>query len=206
MVRTVTLRHCDTTNVVGQNEGAHAKSSRNRVHRYTHAGSNKAPLLRRKGFVMNKFAAGLSLIVVGFLSIGIADARGAGGGGGGGHVGGGFTRSGGFRGGSAIGGTYHGDAGNHGYGGYHMHGGYHVYGGYHGCSGWCGGVGVYLGWPYGWGWPYYYSGDYPNTYYYPDYPPGQPSAGIWYRCDDPQGYYPYVPVCNRPWEIIPTSP
>ncbi|MGC8534172.1 MAG: hypothetical protein ACP5QR_01425 [Rhizomicrobium sp.] len=41
--------------------------------------------------------------------------------------------------------------------------------------------------------PYYY--DYYNTYGPPSY--------YWYYCEDPPGYYPYVPRCYVPWQPVP---
>jgi hypothetical protein len=42
----------------------------------------------------------------------------------------------------------------------------------------------------------------------PDYapPPNQPvNQQIWYYCQDPMGYYPYVRDCNGPWQAVPAS-
>jgi len=52
---------------------------------------------------------------------------------------------------------------------------------------------------------------YPEPIYpYPDYVQYNalpPNAGaVWYRCDDPQGYYPYVARCYGPWQIVPATP
>ncbi|HSF29087.1 MAG TPA: hypothetical protein VLK82_01250 [Candidatus Tectomicrobia bacterium] len=42
----------------------------------------------------------------------------------------------------------------------------------------------------------------PQVYVQP--PPPQP---YWYYCDDPQGYYPYVPQCPGGWrQVTPTPP
>lgn len=35
---------------------------------------------------------------------------------------------------------------------------------------------------------------------------GPAPAGLWYRCDEPAGYYPYVPVCRTPWRTVPSTP
>jgi hypothetical protein len=35
---------------------------------------------------------------------------------------------------------------------------------------------------------------------------GPAPAGFWYRCDVPSGYYPYIPSCQTPWRIVPSSP
>jgi len=54
---------------------------------------------------------------------------------------------------------------------------------------------------------------YPQTFY--PYPPyvseevfeaGYPVAGYWYYCDDPPGFYPYVPFCWFPWRAVPAEP
>jgi hypothetical protein len=42
----------------------------------------------------------------------------------------------------------------------------------------------------------------PQVYVQP--PPPQP---YWYYCDNPQGYYPYVPQCPGGWrQVLPTPP
>ncbi len=33
-----------------------------------------------------------------------------------------------------------------------------------------------------------------------------PPSQFWYHCDNPQGYYPYVPVCNGPWREMSATP
>ena len=35
---------------------------------------------------------------------------------------------------------------------------------------------------------------------------GPAPTGFWYRCDAPQGYYPYIPVCSTPWRLVPAGP
>ena len=35
---------------------------------------------------------------------------------------------------------------------------------------------------------------------------GPAPIGFWYRCDMPAGYYPYVPMCQSPWRIVPSAP
>ncbi len=35
---------------------------------------------------------------------------------------------------------------------------------------------------------------------------GPAPAGLWYLCDSPAGYYPYIPVCGTPWRIVPSTP
>ena len=61
-----------------------------------------------------------------------------------------------------------------------------------------------------WG-PYYYRPRVivreriPTRGYLPDMegPPPEPN---WYRCDNPEGYYPYVRTCNGPWQPVPVAP
>jgi hypothetical protein len=60
----------------------------------------------------------------------------------------------------------------------------------------------------GWWWvvgPQWYY--YPQPIYpYPDpYQPPTVAAGpqMYYFCDNPQGYYPYVPSCATPWRAVP---
>jgi len=38
----------------------------------------------------------------------------------------------------------------------------------------------------------------------PQQPP--PPTQVWYYCPNPQGYYPYVPQCNVPWQSVPAAP
>jgi hypothetical protein len=45
---------------------------------------------------------------------------------------------------------------------------------------------------------------YPDPYLPPAVapaPPGPP-ARLYYWCDNPQGYYPYVPQCYAPWRAV----
>jgi hypothetical protein len=36
-------------------------------------------------------------------------------------------------------------------------------------------------------------------------PPAEPQ--YWYYCEDPKGYYPYVPQCPRGWmQVVPQAP
>lgn len=62
-------------------------------------------------------------------------------------------------------------------------------------------------WVIGGSWYFYDQAIYP----YPSpYVPGEfdddPDAGAyWYYCEDPQGYYPYVPVCNVDWLAVPAQ-
>ena len=84
-------------------------------------------------------------------------------------------------------------------------------------------VGVFVGPP----WPYYYP--YPAPYYYPQpvvvqqlpppvyvqqpapvtsAPAPAPSTqnGMWYHCDNPKGYYPYVQQCPGGWKSVTPTP
>ena len=139
-------------------------------------------------------AFGLVLACSGFD----AEARGGGGGGrggGGGHGGGGH---------GGHGGGHHG-GGHHGHGGHHHHGGYY-YGGWYGAA--------YYGWGWGWGWPWYAGYPY-YAYAYPVYEPAPVGYGeiippapatLWYYCNEPAGYYPYVERCNVPWIGVSPQP
>jgi hypothetical protein len=96
------------------------------------------------------------------------------------------------------------------------HGGHGGHGGHHGSGdgGGSGGVIVDPG-PYGTDAPYPYPG-----YPYPGEPspgtPGQPSGQdamtmpppmpLWYYCDRPGGYYPYVKTCEGDWQGMPPAP
>lgn len=40
----------------------------------------------------------------------------------------------------------------------------------------------------------------------PPMPTGLPPMQLWYFCDNPQGYYPYVASCNVPWRPVPVTP
>ena len=64
-----------------------------------------------------------------------------------------------------------------------------------------------------WGWPgsHYLYGPYPYgapvTIVAP--PVGvvvQPAAPAYYYCPKPQGYYPYVPNCQVPWQVVSANP
>lgn len=83
----------------------------------------------------------------------------------------------------------------------------------HCCWGWGVGAGV-VGAAALWGWPGYY-------YPYGPYPYGAPvtvitppaevvvqpaAAPTYYYCTRPQGYYPYVPSCQVPWQAVPATP
>ena len=122
--------------------------------------------------------------------------------------GGGGFRGDGFRGDGFRGGGFRGDGFRRGYYGGGFYGG-----------------GVFFGpafgfydpfwWPYGgFGYPYY---AYPPrtvilrepTPPAPDYliaPQAPPPQASWYRCSDPEGYYPYVRECNGQWQAVPVAP
>ncbi len=36
--------------------------------------------------------------------------------------------------------------------------------------------------------------------------PVAPQAQTWFYCDNPKGYYPYVPTCNAGWRQVPAQP
>jgi hypothetical protein len=58
--------------------------------------------------------------------------------------------------------------------------------------------------PYAYGYPYAYPPvvTVPSTQVYV-----QPSApASWYYCDNPQGYYPYVPQCPGGWRAVAPTP
>lgn len=87
--------------------------------------------------------------------------------------------------------------------------------------------GVFVGPRFGFGiydpfwWPGYYPWGYPWAYpYLPPpvvvqygpplgygLPPGAPpQQQFWYRCGNPQGYFPYVQNCMTGWEQVPVAP
>jgi len=105
---------------------------------------------------------------------------------------------------------------HHGYwhGGY-WHGGYPGYwhtGYWH--NGWYGGR---FGWWWvtGGGWYYYNAPVYPypaavsEVYVTPPAtvaaPPAAPAPQMWYYCDNPAGYYPYVQTCSQPFRPVVPS-
>ena len=71
--------------------------------------------------------------------------------------------------------------------------------------------------PYPYYYPYYYP-PYPVSYAPPGYgpPPQMPAAPAqttgaappqyWYYCDNPKGYYPYVPNCSAAWRQVAATP
>lgn len=78
-------------------------------------------------------------------------------------------------------------------------------------------VHVGVGYPF-WG-PYYYAPppvayyQLPPAYYGPPpvvYAPPPtlvaPQAQVWYYCDNPKGYYPYVSTCSGGWRQVPARP
>jgi hypothetical protein len=46
---------------------------------------------------------------------------------------------------------------------------------------------------------------FPDPYLPPAVAPAPPGPGprVYYWCDNPQGYYPYVPQCLAPWRALP---
>ncbi len=100
------------------------------------------------------------------------------------------------------------------------HGHHRGGGGGQGAGGGGGDGGVVIGFPYPSGPeapPPYPPGPYPRSI------PGQPSPAhlpatatnasnqprpwpVWYYCDQPSGYYPYVKVCNHDWQRLPIMP
>ncbi len=86
-------------------------------------------------------------------------------------------------------------------------------GGGHVGFGW--GVGLWAPFYWGAGWPYYYGYPAygPPVYYAPPVveptvvqPAGPAPAPVWYYCDNPQGYYPYVQSCSSAWRQVPATP
>ncbi len=84
-----------------------------------------------------------------------------------------------------------------------------VWRGGHWTHGWHAG---HFGWwwviPGGW---YFYPAPiypYPDPYVPPvvAVDPAQPQAQTWYYCDNPSGYYPYVPECSSGWKAVPATP
>ncbi len=104
----------------------------------------------------------------------------------------------------------------HGYG-YHGHGGY-----WHGGRGFYGfglglATGALLTYPY---YDYAYTGYYSPSYVerssvtvYDNSPsqvvqsaPNTSTLPIWYYCESPKGYYPYVQSCPSGWQKVPATP
>ncbi len=46
---------------------------------------------------------------------------------------------------------------------------------------------------------------YPDPYAPPVGAPPPPQPQTYYYCDDPPGYYPYVPECRTPWRAVPAQ-
>ena len=144
---------------------------------------------------------------------------------------GGYNSGGWYHGGYYHGGYYHGGYYHGGYYGWY-HGGY--YHGYYGCCGSVS-VGFYFGPGFIYGYPfypYYYPPYYASVYYpyvsgdvsqpaqYIEQGQGQaqatgvydegggaaPQLAVWYYCNKPQGYYPYVRTCPGGWEKVPARP
>ncbi len=46
----------------------------------------------------------------------------------------------------------------------------------------------------------------PEDYLDPPVDGGAPQELVWYYCEDPAGYYPYVRSCNAPWQEVPAAP
>jgi hypothetical protein len=160
---------------------------------------------------MKKFlAAGIAALGLALVATEYADAatRGGGGFGGGGFRGG--AGGGAFRGGFGAGGFRGGFGGfRGGFGGFR--------GGFRGGAfiGPAFGFGFYdpLWWP-AWSYPWAYPWAYPYPYLPAQavaaYPGpegyGAPVQQYWYRCGNPEGYYPYVRNCNTGWEQVPATP
>jgi hypothetical protein len=55
---------------------------------------------------------------------------------------------------------------------------------------------------------YYYDGYYDGRAgdYIPPQDIGPAPETYWYYCDNPQGYYPYVRMCDGQWRQVPTTP
>jgi hypothetical protein len=47
---------------------------------------------------------------------------------------------------------------------------------------------------------------YPDPYAPPAAAPPSPAPTTYYYCDDPAGYYPYVPECRTPWRPMGAQP
>ncbi|WP_431825598.1 hypothetical protein [Burkholderia sp. F1] len=89
----------------------------------------------------------------------------------------------------------------------HFHGGHH---GFHHSR-----VHVFVGSGFGFGYPFGYP-----WYYYPPEVVAVPTSppqyieqadevmqqSSWYRCDQPEGFYPYVQTCPGGWREVPAQP
>jgi hypothetical protein len=136
--------------------------------------------------IANRLGVAIAALA-GVLAVALPDSALARGGGGGGHGGGGFHGGGGgFHGG---GGGFHGGGFGGGFHGRGFHGGGFFGGGFYG-----GGVGD--GFDYGFG----YGDDSPAYGYSQPY-----VSQYWYYCQNPAGYYPYVPQCSVAWQPVPAG-
>src|SRR5438105_2278761 len=151
-------------------------------------------------------AAGTAALGVLLIATSAADAAAAAGGARGG--GGAFRGGGGFRGGEFRGGGFRGGE---------FRGGRFYGGGFRG--GFFGprvgfGIGFYdpfwSPWYDPWYYPYYYRPEVVVRYAPPAGslpPPNTPAPQeYWYRCGNPEGYYPYIRQCNSGWEQVPATP
>ena len=66
----------------------------------------------------------------------------------------------------------------------------------------------YYPWGYPWAYPYYAPGVVVRYAPAPGYLPASaaPQQQFWYRCGNPEGYYPYVRNCMTGWEQVPVAP
>ena len=112
---------------------------------------------------------------------------------------------GGHGGGFQGGGGFHHDGFHH--DGFH-HDGFHHHNQFRGTF-FFGGVGGFYD-PWWWGYPYAYAYPYPYPYPYaypaPAAVPAAPAPNVWYYCPPANGYYPYVPTCPVPWQLVPARP
>lgn len=46
---------------------------------------------------------------------------------------------------------------------------------------------------------------YPDPYVPPVVVAPGPAGAYWYYCNNPPGYYPYVPQCAEPWQPVPAT-
>ncbi len=66
----------------------------------------------------------------------------------------------------------------------------------------------YYPWGYPWAYPYYppVSVQYVPAPVYAVPPAAPPQQQFWYRCGNPEGYFPYVRNCTTGWEQVPVTP
>ncbi|MDR3506959.1 MAG: hypothetical protein P4L64_03575 [Caulobacteraceae bacterium] len=55
-------------------------------------------------------------------------------------------------------------------------------------------------------WFYYPEPIYPYPTYIAPAPAAPPPQNVWYRCDAPPGFYPYVETCPGGWRTVPAAP